>query len=632
MDRAVLRERAPLDFRGLTDRACKRLARNLPVRRKLPAGGAIHIERQLPYLCIYRPSDDAADPARHLITTEASYIIAPADPELHDEFVTLCTAVAQLLQEHFGAFLLLEVRTAAGPVDAAANAFGLPSCSFRIFSDGASPTSADALATTLQAIELNGQPARVERAGWPPPAARPFLSLLDAAVEGCAQIVLEVAPVFRDPQTGDLYPLLFENLRRQLGQALKQSFCAFSGWQTSDPPKHFEALGRRVLARAVGDIDRKLAEIADRFEFLLLVTPVNTQQAWHEFEASGFESDPQWHYRPLPFDPDLVKRDLFNLPLERVEDPTLRHLLRQKRDSMDRELTMLRERGQRGFLYSSLHEFGAVDAPLLEVAQEILRRITPEDQRGTRVVGATEFAAHAAKELEHYQTVCRGFRAKIELRDDIPAGVMVSRDRLLISQSLSISPDRVRPLLQHEIGTHLLTYFNGLAQPFRQLSRGLARYETLQEGLAVLSEYLVGGLSRPRLRMLAARVVATHMLQEGAGFVEVFRSLRLDHGFSPSSAYATTARVFRGGGLTKDHVYLRGLHELLQWLRDGHRLAPLLVGKIALEHAPYVQELRRREVIHPPAARPRFADSKEFLARLERCRSMTLLDLIGTDT
>ena len=31
---------------------------------------------------------------------------------------------------------------------------------------------------------------------------------------------------------------------------------------------------------------------------------------------------------------------------------------------------------------------------------------------------------------------------------------------------------------------------------------GLTGYDTLQEGLAVLSEYLVGGLSRPRLRLL----------------------------------------------------------------------------------------------------------------------------------
>ncbi|NIQ16470.1 MAG: DUF1704 domain-containing protein, partial [Candidatus Dadabacteria bacterium] len=69
---------------------------------------------------------------------------------------------------------------------------------------------------------------------------------------------------------------------------------------------------------------------------------------------------------------------------------------------------------------------------------------------------------------------------------------------------------RVEALLQHEIGTHALTYFNGLSQPFKQLCIGLSGYEELQEGLAVLAEYLVGGLSKPRLRLLAGRVVAVN--------------------------------------------------------------------------------------------------------------------------
>ncbi len=37
---------------------------------------------------------------------------------------------------------------------------------------------------------------------------------------------------------------------------------------------------------------------------------------------------------------------------------------------------------------------------------------------------------------------------------------------------------------------------------------GLAGYEETQEGLAVLAEFLVGGLSPHRLRQLAVRVVA----------------------------------------------------------------------------------------------------------------------------
>lgn len=49
----------------------------------------------------------------------------------------------------------------------------------------------------------------------------------------------------------------------------------------------------------------------------------------------------------------------------------------------------------------------------------------------------------------------------------------------------------------------------------------------------MLSEYLVGGLSKPRLRLLAGRVWAVHMMLE-ATFIDTFK-LTKDHGFSDSS-------------------------------------------------------------------------------------------------
>ena len=64
-------------------------------------------------------------------------------------------------------------------------------------------------------------------------------------------------------------------------------------------------------------------------------------------------------------------------------------------------------------------------------------------------------------------------------------------------------------------------------------------------------------------------------------------------------------RVYRGGGLTKDAVYLRGLIQLHEYLRTGGELESLLVGKISAENIPIIQELLWREVLHaPPAAAP----------------------------
>ena len=79
-------------------------------------------------------------------------------------------------------------------------------------------------------------------------------------------------------------------------------------------------------------------------------------------------------------------------------------------------------------------------------------------------------------------------------------------------------------------------------------------------------------------------------------------------------------RVYRGGGLTKDAVYLRGLRAMLKYLAKGGSLEPLLVGKLAAEHLPIIRELQHRKVLQPPPFRPRYMESAEALERLEHLR------------
>jgi uncharacterized protein (TIGR02421 family) len=198
-----------------------------------------------------------------------------------------------------------------------------------------------------------------------------------------------------------------------------------------------------------------------------------------------------------------------------------------------------------------------------------------------------------------------------------------------VGQQTKIPVSRVEALLQHEVGTHVLTYFNGRAQPFQQLYTGLAGYEELQEGLAVLAEYLVGGLSRPRLRLLAGRVVAVRALIDGATFIDTYRALHRTYGFGQRTAFTITVRVYRSGGLTKDAVYLRGLVGILNYLKTGGDLEPLFVGKIMADHIPIIRELQARQVLRPAPLRPRYMESPQTAARLEKLRDgSTVLDLI----
>ena len=243
---------------------------------------------------------------------------------------------------------------------------------------------------------------------------------------------------------------------------------------------------------------------------------------------------------------------------------------------------------------------------------------TRETPKG-RPVDAAEFAKTAEEEIAWFRRSLPEIGARVEVRQDI-TGLMVSRGNLLVSAESKIPASRVEALIQHEVGTHVLTYHNGRAQPLRHLYTGLAGYDALQEGLAVLSEYLVGGLSRPRLRLLAGRVVAAAYMIDGATFVETFRELDHMHGFSQRTAFMITLRTYRGGGLTKDVVYLRGLQQILEYLGNGGRLGPLFVGKIGAQHIPVIRELQWRGVLKAPPLTPRYMESPEALERLEKVR------------
>ena len=54
--------------------------------------------------------------------------------------------------------------------------------------------------------------------------------------------------------------------------------------------------------------DQKLNEIAEKFDFLLSLSPTNTTEAMQCWFANGCEGDPDFHYRDLNFDPG--ERDL----------------------------------------------------------------------------------------------------------------------------------------------------------------------------------------------------------------------------------------------------------------------------------------------------------------------------------
>src|SRR6185312_6018091 len=118
--------------------------------------------------------------------------------------------------------------------------------------------------------------------------------------------------------------------------------------------------GKRSIVKAVFDIDRQLAVVGRSFDLLLQATPVNAEEGWRDFRRDRFEQPPVYYYRPLTLDPMLVKRQLYAIPVERVEDPTLSFLFRQKQEELDRQITLLTDIDSPRFLPESVQIYGGV--------------------------------------------------------------------------------------------------------------------------------------------------------------------------------------------------------------------------------------------------------------------------------
>ncbi len=569
----------------------------------LPYNGYLFLEHDVPSLLIYRKKPDENITER-LVRGSASYlIIGTQNFKYYKKFIQDLTS---LMAAKFGSFIMVEIFT--GPEQS--TEFIIKGPSHKL------PVSLNVLKDELLKItsrEYNVQlSAQIKQSKQRQSESRESLLVIDdLRNRGATLIGLEVPPIYRDKE-GHIYPVYFREFKSQFIKAIQKSVFEFIRVQTTSSLANYNALGKRTIHDEVFKIDKQLTAIENSYQFLLLVAPVNIQALRSQFFTSGFKKLDRYHYRLLPVDPDILKRKLYNLKVDEIDDPAISYLFDEKREEIDHELTMLKERGSQNFFYSSIRLYKGLDKDVLTEAELILQNISENHEYEKQDhMDIKAFSNLAKKEFDYFKSQDNKFGCKIHIRDDVNV-MMVSKGELYLPSDYTMNKKDAKALIQHEIGTHALTYYNGQQQPLTQMASGLANYDALQEGIAVLSEYLCNGLSGNRLRLLAGRVLAGAALMDGANFHEMFFKLYSKYDFSKERAFNITSRMFQGGGFLKDIIYLKGLVRLRDYLQQGGKLTPLLQGKFALKHVNVIQDLSDRGLVIPPKITPRYLEHKKF--------------------
>lgn len=389
-----------------------------------------------------------------------------------------------------------------------------------------------------------------------------------------------------------------------------------------------------TIPAVMAQVDAALVDIDNRIDWLHYLSPLDNDAMWQSFVDSGYKRAPKLRYPDVPDNYAQICEELKRLPIDKVEEPLVEVLLQEKQTELQLQLELVLKREQAGFTAVSTELFGGLQPTLSQSAKQILARVAAEEEQP---LGAADDAncadviEAAQREIEFYRLQAPDLNATAQTLEDLNSMMMVHHGHLKVASSVRLPRSRINALIAHEVGTHIVTRYNGSLQPLKQFEVGLAHYDALQEGLGTLAEYLAGFLPARRLRVIAARVVASDLALAHNDVGSITAELHEQFAVPLEDAFDIAVRACRGGGLTKDSVYLRGLRDLLAYLSIGEDLTFLHLGKFAIEQRQIVRELMEQGWVQPPRIIPRHLQSEACCKRLERVRNLSIDLLFQTE-
>jgi uncharacterized protein (TIGR02421 family) len=301
-----------------------------------------------------------------------------------------------------------------------------------------------------------------------------------------------------------------------------------------------------------------------------------------------------------------------------IRDPEIQALYRDVIDSFSRKIDLLIKAGHPEFVYQSLQYYGEPSIVDEHNARYLLHasRFSEDSSR--------KFDQEELMELFHQKAGEWGMKCKVELSSRLVASAMVSNSRkaVQIAKGLVLPHEEAFALLHHELGVHMATTLNAEKQRLKVFSLGLPGNTMTQEGLAILNEYQSGHMTLKRLKGLALRVLAVKEMLAQGSFRHTCSYLIDEHGLSADGAFKLAVRVHRGGGFTKDYLYLRGVSQALELSRNQD-ISNLYIGKTGFNYLPTINEMVDRQLVSKPIFLPEFlqnpVENSQVLEYLMRC-------------
>lgn len=411
-------------------------------------------------------------------------------------------------------------------------------------------------------------------------------------------LATEISKIYCDEETGEIYPQIIKNIQAQFKKAILNNANLFvnelTNWKYNDK----NMLLDNSITKNVQKIDNQLFKLLKNFELLSYVNPTNVTSERERFFKSKFTVNPNFRYRPIKINPYELKKQLHLMDTTSIRDITIRHLYESVITACIDKINLLASLGTEQFFYNSLRYFGRPDSNDIRNAEYIL--LLPDIKGEAKKT--QQFGIEEAKVLFEETFKKYGFNGNIKVDKSGVSSVLVlnSTKTVVLKEGSTFSKNELQYLAEHEIGVHMLTTMNADNNKLKIFSVGLPVNTMTGEGMAVLSEYLSGNFSMKRLRTLALRVIAVDLMCNGSDFKSCFSTLVNQYKVEKNAAYNIVTRVYRGGGFTKDYLYLNGFSRLFKFWQNGNDLTPLLVGKTSISFYNTIVEMIDRNIVEKP--------------------------------
>tara|TARA_B100001287_G_scaffold150032_1_gene126301 strand:- start:11502 stop:13499 length:1998 start_codon:yes stop_codon:yes gene_type:complete len=421
-----------------------------------------------------------------------------------------------------------------------------------------------------------------------------FLIHISKKFKNTLVLATEVKKIYCDELNGNNYPLVINDLEEEFKRIIISTSHFFAENQLKLKVKRKSLLSTGIEDKLL-KVDKELYQLTKKLEVLSYVTPLNLDSEQKKFLKNKGQENPNFKYRQIIDHPFEFKRKLYNLKLENVKDVSIAKLYTEVIQSYSDKIDMLNTIGTEKFFFNSLRYFGQPTETDLRNAHFILN--CPNDEQKSKMINVEEVKSIFEKEISQY-----GFNADVEITKNITAEIMVLnfKRKVLLKHGCQLSVNSVKALVHHEIGVHMVTTMNAVNQPLNIFKLGFPNNTYTQEGIAVLTEYLSGHLTIKRLKELALRVVGVDLMINGLDFKSVYHEMVNSYYLPQNDAFILTTRIFRGGGFTKDHLYLKGFIKILKLWDSGKSLNPLLIGKNSIRYYDIYKEMIARELANPP--------------------------------